>query len=52
MKAAGHALTSVQTAATGAIHANPVINHSSLAELIAHDRATFGGVVERLEAKG
>lgn len=52
MKAAGHVLTPVQFAAMNAIQANPDIDQASLAGLIAHDRATIGGVVDRLEAKG
>lgn len=52
MKLAGYDLTPIQFAAMNAIHANPGLDQASLAGLIAHDRATIGGVVDRLEAKG
>lgn len=52
MKTAGVDLTSVQFAALNAIFANPGIDQAGLAGLIAYDRATIGGVVDRLEAKG
>lgn len=52
MKANGYDLTSVQFAAMNAIHANPGIDQASLAGLIAYDKATIGGVVDRLESKG
>lgn len=51
MRAEGYDLTPVQFAAMNAIHANPGIDQASLAGLIALDRATIGGVVDRLEAK-
>ncbi len=52
MKAAGHSMTSVQFAAMNAIRANPGIDQARLAGMIAYDRATIGGVVDRLEGKG
>ncbi|WP_339689643.1 MarR family transcriptional regulator [Celeribacter baekdonensis] len=52
MRVTGHALTSVQFAAMNALHANPGLDQASLAGLIAYDRATIGGVVDRLEGKG
>lgn len=52
MKSLGYNLTSVQFAAMNAVRANPGIDQASLAGLIAYDRATIGGVVDRLEAKG
>jgi len=52
MKANGYDLTSVQFAAMNAIDANPGIDQASLAGLIAYDKATIGGVIDRLEAKG
>lgn len=52
MKAAGIDLTSVQFAALDAIRANPGIDQASVASLIAYDRATIGGVIDRLEQKG
>ena len=50
--AAGHDLTSVQFAALSVIAAQPGLDQATLANLIAFDRATTGGVVDRLEAKG
>ena len=52
MKNAGYDLTPIQFAALNAICANPGIDQASLAGLIAHDRATIDGVVDRLGAKG
>jgi DNA-binding MarR family transcriptional regulator len=52
MKAAGSDLTSPQFAALALLHENPGIDQATLAGLIAHDRPTIGGVVERLAAKG
>ena len=52
MKEAGQALTSVQFAAMNAVRANPGIDQAGLAGVIAYDRATIGGVVDRLEGKG
>jgi DNA-binding MarR family transcriptional regulator len=51
-KAAGFDLTSVQYAALNAIRSHPGIDQATLAGLIAYDRATIGGVVDRLQAKG
>jgi len=51
-QAAGYDLTSVQFAALDALHHHPGIGQAKLAELIAYDRATIGGVVERMEKKG
>lgn len=51
-RAAGFDLTSVQFAALDAIHAHPGTDQAHVAELIAYDRATIGGVIERLEQKG
>jgi MarR family transcriptional regulator, temperature-dependent positive regulator of motility len=51
-QAAGHDLTSVQFAALGAIESNPATDQASVAELIGFDRATIGGVINRLENKG
>lgn len=50
--AAGYDLTPVQFAALDAIQANPATDQASVAEAIAYDRATIGGVIERLEQKG
>lgn len=49
---AGFDLTSVQYAALVAIKANPDVDATRLSALIAFDRSTIGGVLERLEAKG
>jgi len=51
-QAAGFDLTSVQFAALDAIQAHPGTDQARVAELIAYDRATIGGVIERLEQKG
>lgn len=52
MKANGMDMTSVQFAALNAIKSHPGIDQVSLAGFIAYDRATIGGVVNRLENKG
>jgi DNA-binding MarR family transcriptional regulator len=52
MKVEGYDLTPVQFAAMNAVFANPGIDQANLAGLIAYDRATIGGVVDRLESKG
>lgn len=51
-QAAGFDLTPVQFAALDAIHAHPASDQARVAEMIALDRATIGGVIERLEQKG
>jgi DNA-binding MarR family transcriptional regulator len=52
MQAAGFELTSVQFAALDAIAQQPGIDQASLAATISFDRATIGGVIDRLELKG
>lgn len=52
MAEAGLDLTPVQYAALTTIRDNPGIDQATLAGLIAYDRVTLGGVVERLEQKG
>ncbi len=52
MQAAGFDMTSVQFAALDAIAQQPDIDQASLAATISFDRATIGGVIDRLEAKG
>ncbi len=52
MQAAGLELTSVQFAALDAVAQAPDIDQASLAAAIGFDRATLGGVVDRLETKG
>ena len=51
-QAAGLDLTSVQFAALDAIAQQPGIDQASLASTISFDRATIGGVIDRLEHKG
>lgn len=51
-QAAGFDLTSVQFAALDAVAEQPGIDQASLAATISFDRATIGGVVDRLEQKG
>jgi DNA-binding MarR family transcriptional regulator len=51
-QAAGFDLTSVQFAALDAISQQPGIDQSGLAASIGFDRATIGGVIDRLEGKG
>ena len=51
-RAAGFDITPVQFAALDALHANPGIDQAGVAALIATDRATIGGVMDRLVAKG
>ncbi|MEN9627075.1 MAG: hypothetical protein RJA10_301 [Pseudomonadota bacterium] len=52
LQAAGQELTSVQFAALDAIEGQPGIDQARLAAAIGFDRATIGGVVDRLEQKG
>lgn len=52
MAAAGIDLTQVQYAALSALSSWPRIDQGTLAGLIAYDRVTIGGVVDRLVAKG
>ncbi len=52
VSAIGSDLTPVQFAAMVKVRANPGIDQATLAALIAHDRATIGGVVDRLVDKG
>ncbi len=50
--AAGFDLTPVQFAALATTGANPGLDQATLAGLIAYDRSTIGGVVDRLVQKG
>lgn len=52
VRAAGFDLTPVQFAAMMKIASEPGIDQASVAQAIAYDRVTIGGVVDRLEAKG
>ena len=49
---AGYDLTPVQFAAMKTLRSNPDIEQAQIAALIAYDRATIGGVIDRLEQKG
>ena len=51
-QAAGFDLTPVQYAALEAVYENPGTDQKRVAELIGYDRATIGGVIDRLEKKG
>jgi DNA-binding MarR family transcriptional regulator len=52
VRQAGFELTPVQYAALVTVAKNAGIDQATLAGLIAYDRATIGGVVDRLEQKG
>ncbi|PWE31630.1 transcriptional regulator [Pararhodobacter marinus] len=52
MQGLGLDLTPVQFAALDALSDNPGIDQATLAGMIAHDRVTIGGVVDRLQTKG
>ncbi len=52
MQEAGLGLTPVQFAALDAIATHPGIDQVGVASEIAYDRATIGGVIDRLEQKG
>lgn len=49
---AGFDLTPVQFAAMDAIRAQPGVDQAGVAAAIAYDRATIGGVIDRLVQKG
>lgn len=52
MHGLGHDLTPVQFAALSTLRDNPGIDQATLAGMIAYDRVTIGGVLDRLQAKG
>ena len=52
LKEAGYDLTTVQFAAMQVLVDRPGIEQAEIAEIIAYDRATIGGVIDRLEKKG
>lgn len=52
MDEAGYDLTPVQFATMQALKTNPGIEQAQVAAEIAYDRATIGGVIDRLEQKG
>ncbi|MGE0313361.1 MAG: MarR family winged helix-turn-helix transcriptional regulator [Lautropia sp.] len=49
---AGFDLTQVQFAAMDAIRSRPGVDQAGVATRIGYDRATIGGVIDRLEQKG
>ena len=49
---AGHDLTPVQYAALVAVQSHPGVDQATLAGMIAYDRTTITGVVDRLVQKG
>ena len=51
VEAAGYDLTPVQYAALGTVAAHPGLDQATLAGLIAYDRTTITGVVDRLAQK-
>ena len=52
VKQLGIEITSPQFAALSVVRANPGVDQATLAGLIAYDRPTIGGVVDRLVSKG
>ncbi len=52
VQAAGYDMTPVQFAALDAIHAHPSSDQAAIATAIGYDRATIGGVIDRLDKKG
>ncbi len=48
----GLAMTPVQFAALATVAQRPRIDQAALSALIGYDRATIGGVIDRLESKG
>ncbi len=48
----GYDITAPQFAALRALHEYPDIDQTTLSKIIAFDRATIGGLVDRLESKG
>ena len=52
LQQAGYHLTPVQFAAMDVLRATPGLDQASIAAQIAYDRATIGGVIDRLEQKG
>ncbi len=51
MKQHHHNCTAVQFAALHAIAENPKVDQATIAGLIAYDRATIGGVIDRLATR-
>lgn len=51
MQEAGFDITPVQFATMETLHTNPGLEQAQIASLIAYDRATIGGVIDRLEQR-
>jgi DNA-binding MarR family transcriptional regulator len=51
-QAQGYDLTPVQFAALDAINSHPGSDQAAVAAMIGYDRATIGGVIDRLDKKG
>ncbi|APE44488.1 MarR family transcriptional regulator [Sulfitobacter alexandrii] len=51
MQEAGQDMTPVQFAALDAVAANPGMDQAAIAARIGYDKATIGGVIDRLEQK-
>lgn len=52
MQEAGYDLTPVQFATLQSLHENTGVEQAQIAQDIGYDRATIGGVIDRLEQKG
>ena len=52
LQQAGYDLTPVQFATMDVLRATPGLDQAGIAAHIAYDRATIGGVIDRLEQKG
>ena len=52
MRTLGHEITAPQFATLSVLRNVPGVDQATLAGMVAHDRPTLGGVIERLEAKG
>lgn len=52
VREAGHDITAVQYAALSVLANHPGTDQARLAGLIAYDRVTIGGVLDRLDARG
>lgn len=51
-RSAGYDITPIQFAAMYVLEKTPLIDQAKIASLISYDRATIGGVIDRLEQKG
>jgi len=52
MDASGYSLTATQYVVMLAIAESPGSDQSTIARRVSHDKATIGGVIDRLESKG